>query len=347
MSRARPAAEPIGVGIIGLGFMGRTHLRAYRNAAAAGFPNRLVAVADADPARRTGRAAGAGARAGRGNLERRGESPRQFDPAAVAVYARPEDLLADPHVGLVSICTPTDSHVALALAALAAGKHVLVEKPVALDARQVRRLAAAAAAARTLCMPAMCMRFWPAWTWLKERIDAGTFGAVRSATFHRLGSRPQWAGFYADSKRSGGAVFDLHIHDADFVRWCFGAPDRAVSAGTPDHVTTLYRYARGPEHVVAEGGWDHTPGFPFRMRYTVVFEEATAEFELGAAPELRLARAGKLAKVALEPLDGYDGEVRHLLDAIAHGRKRLAATLDEAAELTALLATEARQLGAR
>jgi predicted dehydrogenase len=334
-------APPIGVGIIGLGFMGRTHLAAYRAANEQGFANRLVAVCDSDAARRSGRAVR------EGNLESSPAAPeeRLFDAGAVRAFQDPSELLADPEVGLVSICTPTDSHVELALAALAAGKHVLVEKPLALRAGALAPLAEAARASERLCMPAMCMRFWPGWSWLAERIAKGTFGPVESAVFARLGSRPGWAkGFYDDPARSGGALFDLHVHDADFVRWCFGAPDSLASAGTLDHVTTLYRFAKGPPHVVAEGGWNHARGFAFRMRYTVVLEEATAEFEFGREPALRLAREGTSEAVALEPGTGYDGEVRHLLGAIAEGRRELAATVDEAEALTRMLEAERESL---
>jgi predicted dehydrogenase len=119
----------------------------------------------------------------------------------------------------VSICTPTDSHIELAMTALAAGRHVLVEKPVALRSAEVARLAQAAAPAGRVCMPAMCMRFWPGWEWLKERIEAGEFGRVRSATFQRVGAPPDWSAFYGDYARSGGPLHDLHIHDADFIRF--------------------------------------------------------------------------------------------------------------------------------
>ena len=112
----------------------------------------------------------------------------------------------------------------------------------------------------------------------------GNFGAVRSASFQRLTSRPVWSPeFYGDYGRSGGALIDLHIHDTDFVRWCFGEPDSVDTAGGLDHMTTLYRYPSGPSHVVAEGGWDPTPGFEFRMRFVVVFEhgDMRAPFVIG------------------------------------------------------------------
>jgi predicted dehydrogenase len=208
----------------------------------------------------------------------------------------------------------------------------------------VQRLAEVAARSQGLCMPAMCMRFWPGWDWLREHVRRGTFGAVRSAVFARLGTRPQWNRFYADPGLSGGALFDLHVHDADFVRWCFGEPAEVRSTGTLDHVTTLYRYPGGPAHVVAEGGWDHTPGFAFRMRYVVAFEHATAEFDLAREPRLVLSRGGASEAIALPGHTGYDGEVRHLLAMIARGERSLAATVDEAVGLTRMLERERASL---
>jgi predicted dehydrogenase len=321
--------------------MGRTHVQAYRAADAAGLSNRLVAVCDPDPARRAGRVPAAG------NL-RRQAAERLFDPRDVDGHEQPEALLARDDIDLVSICTWTDTHVDLALAALAAGKHVLVEKPVALRERPAARLAAAARAVRTLCMPAMCMRFWPGWAWLRDAVTDGAFGAVRSATFRRLAAQPTWAArFYDDAERCGGALFDLHVHDSDFVSWVFGPPRAVTSTGGADHVTTLYRYdAPRPAHVVAEGGWDHAEGFPFRMGFTVVFEQATAEFDSARAPPLLLWRDGAAQAPKLPEGTGYDGEVRHLLAAIRRGAPpgALLANCDEAETLTRLLLDEQRSL---
>lgn len=331
--------RPLGIGIIGLGFMGRTHLTAFQAADAAGLKNTLIAVSDADPERRAGRA-GEG-----GNFDTGAKRELLFDPKLVRAHADPRVLIEDPAIDLISICTPTSTHVELAIAALEAGKHVLVEKPVALSSADVQRLAEVAARSQGLCMPAMCMRFWPGWDWLREHVRRGTFGAVKSAVFSRLGTRPAWnPGFYADSRLSGGALFDLHIHDADFIRWCFGEPVSVQSSGSLDHVTTLYRFANGPAHVVAEGGWDHTPGFAFRMRYIVVFEQATADFDFSRQPRLTLARGGKIEAVELAAHTGYDGEIRHLLAMIARGERELGAKIEEAVGLTRMLEAEATSL---
>ncbi len=325
----------IGVGVIGMGFMGRTHVRAYAGAHAVGRANRLVRLCDQDPARVL-----AGATE-RGNFESEDEGPL-FDPAATPVGDDPGELFADDAVELVSVCTPTDTHVPLAIRALEAGKHVVVEKPVALRADEVRRLADVARAhPDQLCMPAMCIRFWPGWSWLKGAIEDGTYGRVTSAVFRRLAPPPGWGKeFYEDTARSGGALFDLHVHDADLVRHLFGPPDALRSTGTPHHVTTLYRYEDGPAHVVAEGGWDHTEGFPFEMGYTVVFERATATWRMDREPHLALYVRGREQPVRdVLAGTGYDHELRHALAVVA-GDETPLATVDEAVGLTEMLEAE-------
>jgi predicted dehydrogenase len=307
------------VAVCGLGFMGRTHIAAYGAAAAAGFTNRLVAVADRNADRRAGRLGGGG------NLPT-GEDRAAFDPAAVRGYAAPEDLAMDPEIDLVSICTPTPTHVALAERCLRAGKHVLIEKPVALDSGSVRRLRDLAATTGKLCMPAHCMRFWPGWSELAVALQSGQLGPVRSAIFRRLAARPNWSqGFYGDVTKTGGALFDLHVHDADFVRHCFGEPRSLFVRGAVDHVVVAYDVERVPL-VVAEGGWDLPANHRFEMAYEVVGERETWRYELTSeGPRLEIFSALDAPqtpprRVPLAAETGYELEIRALLAAIAAGR---------------------------
>ncbi len=338
MKPGRGARRPIGVGVVGLGFMGRTHVEAYRAAGAAGFANRLVAVCDTDPERRGGRAMRGG------NLTRGSGAERLFDASEVRGYADLDALLEDPEVELVSICTHTHTHVDFARRALAAGKHVLVEKPLGLTAVDIEPLARAASTAGTLCMPAHCLRFWPGWDWLAQHALAGTFGAPRSITFRRLSARPDWSPVYADLEATGGALIDLHLHDADFLRHAFGDPRAVQVAGSLHHVSALYRYDDGPAHAAAEGGWDFTGGFPFRMSYLAAFEDATAEYDSTREPRLLLQRGGRAEPVELAATTGYDGEVRHLLALIAAGGTDLRVTVADALATARLLDAERRSL---
>lgn len=310
----------IRIGIIGLGFMGRTHLAAYRSAIAAGAKARIAAVADP-------------------NLERALAAPTGniatgADPATllrtIADAARFSDdasLIQSGTVDLVSICTPTDTHVDLAIAAVKAGVHVLIEKPVATTSAAVSRLIKACKESPgVLVLPAMCMRFWPGWPWLKDRIDdanagRGDFGKFIGVTFQRLGSGPTWSrAFYSDPTRTGGALTDLHIHDVDFALWCFGTPFKVTSVGTIDHCTSVYRFKgdHAPKHVVAQGGWNHASGFPFTMRYTAIFEQATAQFDLAnEGSPLRLYKDGSAITIQLPSISGYEAEAAHMLDGVA------------------------------
>ena len=332
---ANPITRPIRVGIVGLGFMGRTHLAAYDAARQAGRANELVAVADRNAARRGGDLSGGG------NIDTGAAS---FDPAHVRGYERPEDLLADPEVDLVSLCTPTDTHVDLALAAIEAGKHVLVEKPVALTSAEVARLADAARGAGTLCMPAMCIRFWPGWSWLRETIERGDLGALRGVSLRRLGSKPDWSsGFYGDVARTGGALFDLHVHDADLALACFGAPAAITATGDRDHVNVLWHFPGGPR-VAIEGGWDHDPAFGFEMGFRAVFERGTAEYDLRRDDPLVIHAAGESAPVEIEAATGYDLEVQALLESIARGDDAPPVTVDDALAVTRVLEATAASL---
>lgn len=344
-SKSKPAPEvvdEVGYAVVGLGLMGRTHIHALEHVRKSGVPCRLVAVSDLDPARLDGRVPAGG------NLQKSAAGERLFDPETVRATTDVDELLSDPRVHAVSICTHTDTHVELATRALAAGKHVLVEKPIALDPKRVRELDAAARAAKRIAMPAMCMRFWPGWVWLEARVRDGELGKVKSAVFQRLASPPSWSpDFYRNARKTGGALVDLHIHDADFVHWLFGKPKSVVATGDLDHATTLYGFARGPAHVVAEGGWSHSQGFPFTMRYVVVFEKATADFCLARADRLRVHQDGKTRVVDVGDGDGYQGEMRHFLSAILRGETKGSPSMREAAEVAELLVRERAALEGR
>lgn len=332
-----PHGGEIGVGIIGMGFMGRTHLAAYRAAAADGFNCRVHMVCDGDPDRWKGSDGAAG------NIA--GAARATIADARVVVDA--QDVFDDPAVHLVSICTYTETHVDLAVRALQAGKHVLVEKPVSLEADRAEELRRVAIASGRLCMPAMCMRFWPGWDWLRDRIADCRFGSLHSLTLTRTGSRPAWAdSFYRDQSRSGGALTDLHIHDVDFILWCFGMPHRVSAAGSINHLTTSYHFMTGsaPLHVAAEGGWSLAPAAGFRMRYVAAFEHATADFDLSREPRLVLHESDCSSPVPLANMTGYDGEIRHLLGAVAAGSQQLRATLDDAVMVLHLLNAERASL---
>lgn len=323
------------IGIIGFGFIGRIHFNAYAQHPLA----HVVAIAEANPDCLGGGASG--------NLP-----GSAIDPALlsdVRVVDEAAKLLDDPTIDAVSVCVPTPLHVEIALAALDQGKHVLVEKPVALSVAEAQPIVTAAAAHSTqICMPAMCMRFWPGWRWIRDSIAARTYGRVRSAVFTRLTAAPHWSkDFYTDAGRCGGALLDLHIHDADFVRFCFGDVRAVDSVGVGsatggiDHVITRYQFDDGPELVIAEGGWMSAPGFPFSMRYRIEFENVTAEFDSSRAAPLTLyGEDGGARTIDLPDGDGYAAEIAHFVDCIERGAPSDVVTIADGVDAIALIEAE-------
>jgi predicted dehydrogenase len=321
------------VGVVGIGMMGSTHLDVYSKR----DDVKVVAVADIIEGRRTGKEKAAG------NIE--GQAKGGFDFNSATQYDEGMKLIADPNVELVDICLQTPQHLEYAKAAIRAGKHVMVEKPLARTAAQALELADLAKQAKGLTMSAMCMRFWPGWTWLKQVITDGRYGKVLAAQFRRVASHPGGP-FYSDGDRCGGAILDLHIHDTDFIQYCLGKPKAVTSVGYSsitsaiDHVVTQYHYDDVPL-VVAEGGWAFAPGFNFTMQYAVNFEKASAVFDLAAKDPLMLYdRAQKPQAVELEPGMGYDHEIAYFLNCIKTGRPPQVVTLQDAAYAVKIVEAE-------
>ena len=100
------------------------------------------------------------------------------------------DVLSDASIGIVSICTPTDTHLDLAARALRAGKHVLLEKPLARSAEDGSRLVQLAERSPGLLMVAHVVRFFPAYVAVRDLAERGVVGAVREARADRLAPVP-------------------------------------------------------------------------------------------------------------------------------------------------------------
>jgi predicted dehydrogenase len=331
-------SQPVNVAVIGLGFMGVTHLKAYQKTEGA----RIAAVCDA-----VRKPDGEGFLGGVGGNVGTDDGVR-LDLKQTRYATKLEEVLADPDVDLVDICLPTAAHTSCSLAALEVGKHVICEKPLARTSAQAREIVTAAESASTFFLPAMCMRFWPGWDWLKQVIDSGKYGSVLAARFRRVSTPPAWSkGTYLKGAESGGALLDLHIHDVDFVQHCFGRPKALFAqgisrlSGAIDHVVAQYDFGSGVP-VSAEGSWILTEGFAFNMTFTVILEQATADYDLTRGPDaLRLFEAGQAPRTLMpEGIDGYVGELQHMLDAIRSGQAPTRVTAGDALSAVELCEAE-------
>ena len=338
---------PVRVGVIGLGFMGRTHIGIHLKNKKA----KLVAICDFDPSRTSGELSGGG------NV---GKTDDLKIDTSVKRYAKPEDLIADANVDLVDICLPTYVHAEYAIKGLVAGKHVLCEKPMTLDLKDAERMLKAAKKSGKYLMPAHCMRFWPEWSWLKNAVDTKKYGKVHSATFRRFASTPGWSkgNWILNAELSGSALFDLHVHDTDFIRYVFGNPKAVFSVGNGgkaskdgiDQIFTTYIYKDPSLAVTAEGGWNADPSYGFTMRYTVVFDKATADFDIGREGKtLLLHKAGAKDSevVKVEPKTGWDLEIDYFLGCIDKKKKPTIATAEDGRDSVSLIYHELESIRTR
>ena len=305
-------ADATRIGVVGLGFMGSTHLEAYRKVSGI----EIGAVSSSSEKKLAGDLSDVG-----GNLDRGGGT---VDFGDAARYRNAEDLIDDPAVDAVDICTPTSLHKPLALRALAAGKHVLVEKPMALSGADCDEMVRAAEAAGRVLMVAQVLRYFPEYARARAEIRSGRLGSVRAATFRRRCAAPAWGRWLKDPARSGGGVLDLLIHDLDYCQHVFGMPRAVRAVGVEDldagidFVEAQLDYGDGVP-VVVSGGWHHPASFPFSMEFTVLCDGGTLDYS-SDKDGLRLHDAsGEASALDLPQQDGFVGELQAFAAACGRG----------------------------
>ena len=324
------------VGILGLGFMGRYHYETYARIKGA----YVAAICDVDRKKLSGDWSGT-----TGNI---GGAGARTDLAGINVYTRAEEMIADPGVDVIDIALPTYLHAPYAVKALEAGKHVISEKPMAINSREAKRMIDAAKKARRRLFVAHCIRFWPQYVVAREMVKSRKYGQVISASFRRSSGTPiwSWQNWLQDPKKSGLCALDLHIHDADFVLYCFGKPKSVTShaagfkKGRVDHIFTSYDYGAG-RLVAAEGAWEYAGDFPFSMSFVIAMEKATLEYAPDHTLTLRRLK-GKSRQLKAPPGDGYGRELAHFVECITKDRSSDVAPPKSAMESVKLIELEVK-----
>ncbi|HVJ82829.1 MAG TPA: Gfo/Idh/MocA family oxidoreductase [Planctomycetia bacterium] len=300
------------IGLVGVGFMGMIHYLASLKTAGC----QVTALCSRDPKKRAGDWRGI-----QGNF---GPPGTQMDLSAVRAYAALDDLLADPAVDLVDVCLPSDKHAAVAEAALAAGKHVLVEKPIALSLAEADRMVAAAKKANRLLMVAHVLPFFPDFAVVADAARTGRYGKLRAAQFRRHISPPDWSDAFSDADRTGGPIIDLHVHDTHFIAMLAGLPKAVHSTGLMsgervDYVATNYLYDGGPAIAAASGACSQK-GRPFTHGYEVYFEQATLHYEAGGPLTVYTASGAERPELpSADPVDCFAAELAAAVAAVNSG----------------------------
>lgn len=296
----------LNVAIAGLGFMGVTHLKAVVNSPTV----RVAAVVSSDERKLAGDFSGVG-----GNLDTTASS---IDLSGVKKYHRLEEALADREIDAVDLCLPTNLHAPAASAALRSGKHVLIEKPMALDEAECQRMIADSKRVGKLLMCAQVLRFFPSYSILQR-------GQLLAGRFRRRCAAPGWGGWLKDKKKSGGGVFDLLIHDVDMMLHLYGEPKGVTATGYQDLAAGIdlidaqFRY--DGFSISVSGGW-HPGDYPFSMEYTIVASNGTWDYRFADGDPVFYGVGAEPLKLSPpEEIDGYRAQLEYFADCALSGRE--------------------------
>jgi len=290
------------VAILGAGFMGSTHARAFR----AVTSDEVTAIYAPSP-----------------------ERAQPLADEVGALYVSTLDgIMSDPAIDAVDICLPTPWHRPAAEQALAAGKHVLLEKPVTLTLEDADALIALAETNDRVVMMAHVLRFWPEYVALQAQVASGNYGKPVSALAYRRQAYPAWSTLFSQADLTGGAVIDMMIHDFDALNWVLGTPLsvaarglRNPTSGGIDQVQVLIEYEGGASALV-DGGMMMPETYPFTSSLQVLCERGAAEYHFQAGGRsveegtgvntlTYYPNEGSPESIVCEPVDPYQAEIAY------------------------------------
>lgn len=326
------------VGIAGFGFMGNMHLANFNKAAGAD----VVAICEANPDVYAKLAT-------RGNIEIPGSDVSLEN---IELFTDFDEMLDKAGLDAVSITLPSFLHTDFAVKSLNAGLNVLCEKPMALSPADCDKMIAAAQTNSKELMIGHCIRFWPEYAKAKQIVDSGKYGKVKIAAFRRLASAPGWSEdcWFTDENRSGGIIFDLNIHDADFIQYLLGMPDavtafgRKDAKGITDHVQVQYHYS-DDILVSSEASWAMPQSFGFEMSFNIVTEKASILYDSTRQIPLRVCTAdGQSFTPRIAEGDGYSRQIEYFIRKITTQETESILTPGQARDSIRLAAAERKSL---
>ncbi|MFJ7977304.1 Gfo/Idh/MocA family protein [Peribacillus sp. JNUCC 23] len=296
------------VGLIGFGFMGHMHFENYLRLAAEGVPIELTAICDIRIEELKNEKVV-------GNIS---TDQSSYDLSSFRLYSDMEDMLKNEQLDIIDIALPTYLHADVSCDLLERGYHVFCEKPMALNSVEGTRMVETAKRTGKNLMIGQCLRFWPAYEYLKNCVEDERYGKVTSGYFFRGGATPN--GWYREKEKSGGSMLDMHIHDTDMIHWLFGKPEKVSSLGRTvvpgsgyDIVSTNYIYEDN-KVLNAQADWTLQGDYGFSMTYRVNFERGNIVFENDQVKVNPNHASGFIAELSSDR--GYYREISYFVHSI-------------------------------
>ncbi|MBW6535979.1 MAG: Gfo/Idh/MocA family oxidoreductase [Mariniphaga sp.] len=240
------------------------------------------------------------------------------------------------------IAVHTNLHVEMAKLAIGSGCHVFLEKPFTLNIEEGQKLIDLARAKNKILMIGHVVRFMPAYLKLKTWINTNEFGKLEFLSLSRFSGVPAW-GQWKDKQKdfgsSGGALFDLVIHDIDFAQWVCGIPDEISASCLPgklsnhDYVSAIWNYRNKKLHVKIEGGNTFHTAYPFHASFSARFENASVLYYPKDPENIIVTTDTETTLIpAGDANDGFSGELDYFINCIAEDKQPEKCTPESALE---------------
>jgi predicted dehydrogenase len=251
-------------------------------------------------------------------------------------YASTGEMYANEDIDIVDICLPTFKHEQFTLEAAKNKKHVICEKPFSLSSESASRMIKACENAGVKLMVAQVLRWMPEFSRIRELYEKGAFGKPHMIYANRLAQHPNWSTWHRDPALSGGGLFDLHLHDIDYLYYLFGKVEEVYAVGwkSPtgcwNHVCSSLIFRNGVKAAV-EMSFEMTDAFPFSVTFRITGDKATVDYGLAAGfnienPEAASSRfilyekGAKPQTIAVANSDAFQAEIEAFADAVEGGK---------------------------
>ncbi len=169
--------------------------------------------------------------------ERAEAAAKKYGTADAKVYTDYKELLKDPTIAVVHVCTPNRAHSFITVDALEAGKHVMCEKPMAINSEEAKKMLDAAKRTGKKLTIGYQSRFRDDSVYMKQEAEAGTFGDIyyAKATALRRRAVPTWGVFLNEYEQGGGPLIDIGTHALDLTLWMMNNYKPKYCVGTAYH----------------------------------------------------------------------------------------------------------------
>lgn len=316
------------IGLVGLGFMGRTHLNAYqqiKNANVTAICTRRNASTET----------------------------RQLDTHADFVTEY-DQLLSDTNINIIDICLPTHLHEEYIIKAANAGKNIICEKPLTLTTESATRIVHAVNKNNVRLFVGHVLRFWPEYRHIKSYRENGKLKDINTVHAKRLSQAPKWSNWFRHPKKSGGVLFDLLIHDIDYIFYLLGEVDAVYAVGHKnthgawDHVITTLSL-KSKSKAFAEASHRMPMTYPFTMSFRAQAEQGTLDYKVAAGENIEnMANSNQqfiyytdeeVSELKTDNTDPFQNQLSYFLDCLENNKDNLVIPLEDVLYTLRLLET--------